>query len=144
MFGEIQKLDYGVITVSDLGDIQSKINELSTIIQNLANNINRFKESFENIERIYKFANDDFKGMVDNMKQKVTELYTEIGEAPEQLESDINNVLNKKLDELYAKFDSDKKIAERNSIKKIKESLNDLSRKLKPVINGYSEIFSNF
>jgi len=143
VFGEIQKLDYGVITVSDLGDIQSKINELSTIIQNLANNINRFKESFENIERIYKFANDDFKGMVDNMKQKVSELYAEIGKAPEQLESDIN-ALNKKLDELYAKFDSDKKIAERNSIKKIKESLNDLSRKLKPVINGYSEIFSNF
>jgi hypothetical protein len=82
--------------------------------------------------------------MMDNMKQKVSELYAEIGKAPEQLESDINNVLNKKLDESYAKFDSDKKIAERNSIKKIKESLNDLSRKLKPVINGYSEIFSNF
>jgi len=80
---------------------------------------------------------------MDNMKQKVSELYAEIGKAPEQLESDIN-VLNKKLDELYIKFDSDKKITERNNIKKIKESLNDLSRKLNPVINGYSEIFSNF
>ena len=70
-------------------------------------------------------------------------MYAEIGKAPEQLESDIN-VLNKKLDELYIKFDSDKKITERNNIKKIKESLNDLSRKLNPVINGYSEIFSNF
>jgi len=143
VFGEIQKLDYGVITVRDLANIQNKINGLSAIIQNLMNNINRFKESFENIERIYKFANDDFKGMMDNMKQKVSELYAEIGKAPEQLESDIN-VLNKKLDELYIKFDSDKKITERNNIKKIKESLNDLSRKLNPVINGYSEIFSNF
>jgi len=143
VFGEIQKLDYGVITVRDLANIQNKINGLSAIIQNLKNNINRFKESFENIERIYKFADDDFKGMMDHMKQKVSELYAEIGKAPEQLESDIN-VLNKKLDELYVKFDSDKKITERNSIKKIKESLNDLSRKLNPVINGYSEIFSNF
>jgi Skp family chaperone for outer membrane proteins len=143
VFGEIQKLDYGVITVRDLANIQNKINGLSAIIQNLINNINRFKESFENIEKIYKFANDDFKGMVDNMKQKVSELYAEIGKAPEQFESDIN-VLNKKLDELYVKFDSDKKITERNNIKKIKESLNDLSRKFNPVINGYSEIFSNF
>jgi len=143
VFGEIQKLDYGVITVRDLANIQNKINGLSAIIQNLMNNVNRFKESFENIETIYKFADDDFKGMMDNMKQKVSELYAEIGKAPEQLVSDIN-VLNKKLDELYIKFDSDKKITERNNIKKIKESLNDLLRKLNPVINGYSEIFSNF
>jgi len=143
VFGEIQKLDYAVITIRDLANIQNEINELSSIIQSLMNNINRFKESFENIEKIYEFANNDFKGMVDNMKQKVSELYAEIGKAPEQFESDIN-VLSKKLDELYVKFDSDKKITERNTIKKIKEGLNGLSRKLGSAINGYSEIFSNF
>jgi len=139
VLGKIINLEHEVTTVHDLTNIQKKINELSVNTQNLIYDIDKLKESFENIDKIYKFANAGFKEMIDNMKEKVSELYGEINKDAQQFEIDINN-LNKKLDELYAKFNTDKKITERNIIKRIKDDMNGLSKRLNAIIEGYAGI----
>jgi hypothetical protein len=142
LFEKISSLDPSSTGIPELNFINSKLSELSGILDRLNASIDNLKDSLQRINKIYQLSDENLRRIIDRMKEHINENYVTSMESINVLDNGLQVMLNK-LDEVTKFYAENKRQAEQNTTKRISNNLNLVIRKFKAVVEKFQNDIVN-
>ncbi|MGB9729837.1 MAG: tubulin-like doman-containing protein [Thermoplasmata archaeon] len=142
LFERISSLDPSYTGIPELNSINSKLSELSGILDRLNTRIDLLKESLQRINKIYQLSDENMRRIIDRMKEHINENYVSAIESMNALNNGLQGMLNK-LSEVTKFYAENKRLAEQNTARRISDNLNLVLMKFKATVEKFQSDIVN-